>query len=473
MPKKKSLLSRIKRKAFDWLASDSVSDVTYGFGQNSYSRYYAKNDKPASNNTIVMACVLWACRAFCEAPMAVFGEGPDGDPEIVKRHPVAELLRRPQGFLPDPTKMGGRRFWKGFIFSRMMDGNAYALKVRSGSGRVIGLDYIPHTHARPVCKPGFPQVLWKYEVCEGGMWRDVDPNDIIHDADGVDPDNPLLGMSPLKSAMRQVLTDNECAVYCHAILKMPVPSYMFSPADKDMVLQQEQADELASIINGQTSGENRGKVIVPNVMLQHHKMGLSPEEMALEKMTNLPEERITAVFGIPAIVVGLGAGLDRSTFANMKEAREAATESFLVPLWAEVADAFTDQLLQPEPWSLVRDGAMGRGEGEYCAFDLSKVRVLQDDEDKRSARADNGFKAGTLKRSEARALRDPKLKSGPEDEVYSTDLQAALADKRLAATQAAGSNQKPAPSAKLLDRLAEFQKRLAEVIEDGPELPSD
>jgi hypothetical protein len=51
------------------------------------------------------------------------------------------------------------------------------------------------------------------------------------------------------------------------------------------------------------------------------------------------------VLGIPAVVVGLGAGLERSTFTNMAEAREAAYESGLIPAQKILGEDIRFQLL--------------------------------------------------------------------------------------------------------------------------------
>ena len=84
--------------------------------------------------------------------------------------------------------------------------------------------------------------------------------------------------------------------------------------------------ESARLVQQATTGANAGGVVFPSVPLDVQTLGFSPEQMSLEQMPKLPEERITAVLGIPAITVGVGAGLDQATYANFREAREAAVE---------------------------------------------------------------------------------------------------------------------------------------------------
>jgi len=117
---------------------------------------------------------------------------------------------------------------------------------------------------------------------------------------------------------------------------------------------------------------------------------------------------VSAVLGIPAIVLGFGAGLERSTFANFKEAREAAYESYIVPLLRHLEEELTLQLLP----DFTNDSTA------RVSHDLSSVRVLQEDQTALYTRLTIGVKGGWIKRSEARAA--VGLPVTPEDEVYIT-----------------------------------------------------
>jgi hypothetical protein len=124
-------------------------------------------------------------------------------------------------------------------------------------------------------------------------------------------------------------------------------------------------------------------------------LSMNPEQMKLRDVRTIPEERVTAMVGIPAIVVGLGAGLQRSTFANMAEAREAAYENFMIPSQRELSEEMSTQLLidfvsDPQNWRLF--------------FDLAQVRVLQADENDLHNRARTDLSGGLITLDEARDL---------------------------------------------------------------------
>jgi hypothetical protein len=135
-------------------------------------------------------------------------------------------------------------------------------------------------------------------------------------------------------------------------------------------------------------------------------LSFSPEKMNLKDMRRVPEERITATLGIPAIVVGLGAGLDRSTFANYAEARESAYESFIIPNQRRFAADLKSQLL-PD---------FGDTAGVAIQFDTSGVRVLQDDENAKAQRWINLVNGGLAMVSEGRNA--VGLPVEPEHDVF-------------------------------------------------------
>jgi len=79
------------------------------------------------------------------------------------------------------------------------------------------------------------------------------------------------------------------------------------------------------------------------------------------------------VFGIAAIVASFGSGLDRSTFANFSEAREASYEEALIPTQNDFAAVLKKHGLS----EFVSDVTPFKVD-----FDLSEVRVLQEDQNK-------------------------------------------------------------------------------------------
>jgi phage portal protein BeeE len=152
--------------------------------------------------------------------------------------------------------------------------------------------------------------------------------------------------------------------------------------------------------------------------------GFSPGDLAIDKLRDLPEERIAAALGIPAMVIGLGAGLERATYSNYQEAREAAYESFIIPTQRLLAAEIDNQIL-PE---------FGSTNRLRCSFDLSDVRVLQADQDKLWARVSGAYRSGVIKRKEAKALINQEFDETLDD-VYFTDLRVKTIDPAAGGVQ--------------------------------------
>lgn len=369
-----------------------------------------------TTSSIVQSVLTVTCDAVAEPPLVIIR--PDG--EKVREHPALDLLALPMAAIPTaPKGMTWTRVLKFLVACRMVDGNAYLLKIRAGggeyagTGRVIGYQPLGPWQCEPVPYDGAPGALRAYRIrTSSASPVEVSPDQIVHFADGTDWSNPLKGRSPLKAALAEVATDLEAVDYTYRILRNPALGLLVSPTDPNTSLLEEEAKLLAEHLDQQLGGANRGRSMASTVPLRTERLGQSPQDLALESLLRLPEERITAVFGVPAIVCGLGAGLARSTFANMKEAREAFTETKLGPLWAALSDDLTLQVLAD----------IDSTRGLRLGFDLDGVRALQEDRDALYKRAVDAFKGDVLTRAEAREMlgKDP----GPTDSVYFSEIGA-------------------------------------------------
>jgi hypothetical protein len=108
--------------------------------------------------------------------------------------------------------------------------------------------------------------------------------------------------------------------------------------------------------------------------------------------------------GINPMVLGLGSGLERSTYSNYERAQQAAWEDGMVPLLRTLADAITADLLPEYPETQ---------EGDFVQYDLETVRALADDLAAEAERAERLYKAGIIDRAEAKRIAG--LEAVPED----------------------------------------------------------
>lgn len=354
------------------------------------TRYdYARDVGDGLGSSVVVAPVLWAARAFPEAPLALWRRLPDGEMERVGEHPLLDLVEYPNPYYSGPL------LWMATVVDFMVTGNAYWAKVRDRRGQVTELWYIPAPLIEPVRPPDGSAYISHYEYRAGVQLVRLEPSDVVHFRYGIDPNNTAKGLSPLASLLREIFTDDEAANFTASLLRnLGVPGVVIAPKDPDQEIPEEEAETIKLKWKQRFGGDNRGEPLVLGGPVQVMPLGFSPGEMDLKALRRIPEERVSAVLGVPAIVAGLGAGLDRSTFANYAEAREAAYESLIIPMQRLLAAELQTQLL-PEFERDYRSFRVG--------FDLSNVRVLQEDVNRAAERWAVLVRNGIATRGEARA----------------------------------------------------------------------
>ena len=280
---------------------------------------YRKEIRDLTDSDVVMAPIHWMMRTFPEAPIAIREWQLDSDTgemksENVMEHAFLDLIDKPNPFYPTET------LWSSTILSYAIDGNAYWMKIYGNGGMPVQLWWVPHTQMEPLLpgdlEGGSDSVFINY-YCYYAPGRGkflVSPEDVIHFRFGQDIDNPRKGLSPLKSALREVYTDKEAADWTATLLKNgAVPGLTISPDGMVPGTYIEENDLRAAkrYMEEEYSGKGRGKPHVSTIPIKIEQFGFSPEQMSLKDLRRLPEERISALLGIPAIVAGLGAGLDR------------------------------------------------------------------------------------------------------------------------------------------------------------------
>ncbi len=353
-------------------------------------------------SAIIMACANWIQRTFPEAPLYLRQRNQDGSWDDKFDHPMLSLVDSPNPYYD------GLLLQMATIADYTIDGNAYWRKIRSAAGRVVQLWWIPSMFIEPAWGYGTTEYLSHYDYSPGGISEKVDPADIVHFRYGLDPNNIRKGLSPLKSLFREVFTDNEAANMTASLLRnLGVPGIVISPKEGAPGFKTEAGKEIKEWFKETTTGDKRGEPLVMSGSTHVEQFGFNPQQMDLRALRQIPEERISGVLGVPAIVAGLGAGLARSTFANMQEAREMAYESNIIPSQRVFGSVMKRQLLgefedDVTPWQVV--------------YDLSEVRVLQEDENKKAERVSGMVTAGYVTVEDAQ--RETNMPVDPSQKVY-------------------------------------------------------
>jgi HK97 family phage portal protein len=345
-----------------------------------------------SSNSAVFACLQAITSAYVEAPLTVYRQTAPKEREPMFDSPLQTLLDYPNPCM-DILEIMGYIQW-----CKHVDGNAYLRKLRAGNdvtGNVVELWPISPTRLEARTTDGSGEFIsyYRYYV-RPGVYEDIPVENIIHFRMGLRDGDHRYGDSPLKRLAREVSSDDQATRYADRLLANLAINGLSMEFDKEMgPIDRATADEMKARIQSAYSGDNVGAVSVlsPGAKLVSH--GFSPEQMDLKVLHRVPEERISAVLRCPAIVAGLGAGLDRSTFANYEEANQSFIEQTILSLYRDDDKKLTHGLAS----DFTSDRKIS------IAHDITQMRALQDDEDKKATRLAAYVAAGILTTDEARA----------------------------------------------------------------------
>lgn len=406
---------KVINRVFRWLAGIR-NDFFISVDQVKQAGAKGKSDGLESN--VVMAPIQFVQRSFTQAQPVVQAKK-QGKWNTVDDHALEQLLLEPNAFYD------GDAMHKAMLFSWFWDGNVYLLKGRGEFRRVSQLWYTPHWLIEPAWPTDGSQFIshYEYRPDSGREPIRLHPSDVIHLRFGLDPRNPRKGLSQLKAAIREVLTDEEAAKFSEYLLSnMGVPGGVVSPVDKDALPSEEDVEAMKQYMKG-FEGERRGGWMVVGAPTKIEQFGFDPNRLMLGPLRDVSEERVCAMIGVPAAVVGFGSGLQQTKVgATMRELVRLARVNCIEPTQTTIARQLSRQLL-PEFEVNPRRFRV--------TYDNSSVSMFQEDETERAKRAVMLYAGRIIKRSAAQAMVGA--------EVDTTDDGYAEAEK----PQEGGNNQPP------------------------------
>lgn len=354
-------------------------------------------------NSVVATAMDWYIRNWPQGRPLVMRAVDSQQVEPVEDHPILALMAEPE------PGMVGNLLWGWVIQDYKLFGNAYLRKQRlSGPGsQVVALQYLPQDMVRPVGDGRKP--LTHYVYTTDGRAYELPIEDVIHFRYGRDPSDMRLGRSTVQAVLREIATDNVASSAAFGLLSNgAMPSIIVGPdasGSAQVDISPDDARQVKQSLRENLTGDNAGGIVVMSGPYKLDKVSLSPNELALDSIRRVPEERICSALGLNPMVLGLGSGLERSTYSNYERAQQAAWEDGMVPLMRAVADTLTVALLPDFPESQ---------EGDKVEFDLANVRALADDRQAEAERAERLYKGGISDRAEAKRIAG--LEPAPEDE---------------------------------------------------------
>jgi HK97 family phage portal protein len=422
-----------------WRSLKSMASMTF---PRAYSWFLGWSDLKGSDyarvvgdgldHNVLVAPLLWVARTFPEAVLAVRFEDSKGKRTLLRQHAMCKLVARPN------KSFTGDALWLATIISFLSDGNAYWVKIRGAGGKPGELWYLAHWLVEP--KGDESNFITHYEYTAGGRVIRLEPEDVVHFRYGLDPRNPMKGFAPMRAMLCEIFNDSECAGLVAALLaNKGVPGLVISP-EKDVVVDPKDEGELKQYVLEKTTGRHRGEPLVVSAAVKVQQYGFSPAEMDLSATRNTSEERVCAMLGVRAAVVGFGTGLEQTKVgATMKEETRLSWTGCILPMQRMMAAELTRSLL-PE---------FEKNPAAEAYFDTADVEAMRADMVQQSEIAKNIMESGVGTRADARKL--VNLETEPSDDVFYVPFSAIVTPRNEVAipvesirTQPEGA---PAPAA--------------------------
>ena len=338
-----------------------------------------------ASNSAVVSCLQVLGLSFSEATLKVKQVDNKGLEQEILNHPLNKLMRRPNPY------MSGDIVQQYIINAMHVSGDAYLIKQKNQAGQLVALYPLMPENVEPKGNDETLITHYEYQTNESNVM--VMPQDMVHIRLGLNQQNHKKGFAPLRTVLREIFGDESAGQMATALLaNSGVPNVLITPKD-DYGVTQDEAEQIAKAYKQKVGGRNKGMPLVMSGAMDVKKMAFSPTELDIGTLRRVPEERISAVLGVPAILAGLGAGLERATYSNAKELREFFTENKLIPLWKQVGEELTQQILLKD-YDIDTDN--------FAEYDFANVRALQTDQDDLFNRLNVGVQGGWITIAEAR-----------------------------------------------------------------------
>ena len=330
--KSRALVRRAQSKALTFTPQNAVWQFWPGSNVN-----FAQEVNNGMQSSVVTSALCWMMRTFPEAPVVVERQKEEKW-ELMFRHPLAELLKRPN------RVYGGVVLWQATIMDFCF-GEAYWLKVRNGEGSVVELWWVPRALITPIADQRTGGLDY-YEYRPGHKARvELKPSDVVHFRFGCDPNNILRGFSPLAAVMREVYTDDQAANFTAAILKnYGVIGVILSP--KAGIMPAKTVEETKEYVQKNFTADKRGSALIMGGPMEAQVLQYNLTGFDISPVRDIAEERVTAALGIPAAVIGFGTGLQQTKVgATMREMIKLAWQGGIEPNQRSMADEMDRSLL--------------------------------------------------------------------------------------------------------------------------------
>lgn len=300
----------------------------------------------------------------------------------------------------------GHTLWQATVLSRLAAGNAYWAKLRRGDGR-LAFAYMPHNRVRPLTEGGQWIDFYEYRGFDGKTVK-VPAEAVVHFRNGMDPEDPRLGVSPWAAQLRQIGMVNLADAYCGSLLhRMGVPGLVISAKGKDWTPDGVKA--VGEKVEDKFTVDGAGSTMVVGFESEVKTLDSSPESKALGRLQDIPIARLAGSVGFDPGVLAQPSETSKH-HANFEAMIGSAWRQGIIPMQIDFVRTLSHSL-DYEP-------------GRRLWFDTSGVAELQEDQAELVTLAMEAWNGGAITRAEVRAKLNPVFSCDPrpDDDVYKSDV---------------------------------------------------
>jgi phage portal protein BeeE len=210
------------------------------------------------------------------------------------------------------------------------------------------------------------------------------PREIIHWYDQIDPESKWRGMSWLSPVAREVAADNAATTHKLKFFEnAATPNLVFKFDEKTSPANVREFRELVEMENAGVHNAYRDLFLGGGADVT--VVGSDLKQLEFSMTQGKGESRLASAARVPAVLVGFSEGLQAATYSNFSQARRAAADGLLHPLWVSAAGAVAKTIAPPDGARLwydardipfLREDAMD--DAEIKAREAQTIRTLVD-----------------------------------------------------------------------------------------------
>jgi len=321
----------------------------------------------ALTSAYAFTAIDWRARAMAEALPWVARENAAGDHEWDRRHPLSRLFTNPR---PD---MGMAELLRLSLRYRDTTGRCVWVVQKDAGGRRARV--VPFSGLEVRSRKGEDGVIYGgYEVWTGGAWRAVPLEDVVDFREILGPSwhdltsrlEVALGMVNLGHSVTRMLRNFMLRAMFPGGVISPDPKW--DPTDDDWLKFR---DAIAQWYGGPARA---GVPLTLKGGATFSRAAMGASDLVPAEVLDRVEASTGSVFGVAPIVLGWLAGLRNAPWSQSEQMERQTYSGTMVGIWEDFGDTLSRALLSEEE----------REAGVSIRFDTSRVRALQEDDERRA-----------------------------------------------------------------------------------------